>query len=64
MKKKWTPPKLTVLSKGMPEESVLDACKWSSGGGPHTGDIDQCFSFDYYNPTVCTNLSCYDRASS
>ena len=38
MKKAWKKPVVTVISRGMPEESVLTACKGGpegSGGGPN-----------------------------
>jgi hypothetical protein len=37
MKKSWEKPKLVILSRGKPEESVLGLCKITlnqSGGGP------------------------------
>ena len=34
-KKKWEKPKLTILSKGKPEEAVIMVCKWyqAAAGG-------------------------------
>jgi len=34
MKKTWTKPKLVVLSRGTPSESVLGWCKVEGFGGP------------------------------
>jgi hypothetical protein len=35
MKKPWEKPKLIILSRGRPEESVLAGCKISTVGGPN-----------------------------
>ncbi len=36
-KKTWTRPQLIVLVRGKPEESVLQACKTTTSGGPFAG---------------------------
>ena len=46
-KPKWTKPKLIVLVRGKPEESVLQGCKTRDGGGPE-GDAGACGG--WYNP--------------
>jgi hypothetical protein len=36
MKRIWQKPKLIILERGRPEESVLQACKTSAVAGPNT----------------------------
>lgn len=38
----WSAPKLTVLTRGRAEESVLGACKMSATGTGPEGGNDQC----------------------
>ena len=54
MKKKWETPKLVVLVRGRPEESILTACKNNSyyDDGPIVYD-DNCRS-SYYGCTWCS----------
>ena len=42
-KKEWGQPKLIILVRGRPEESVLDFCKAWSGGGPANASGKNCF---------------------
>ena len=42
MKKLWKKPKLVVLYRGKPEESVLAACKADMGGSPPGPAFNKC----------------------
>ena len=44
MKKSWSKPKLIVLFRGNPEESVLSGCKDGNPGGtnPANLELNQC----------------------
>jgi len=42
-KKTWKKPKLLVLARGGPEESVLQVCKYQGNPGPQNVNND-CFS--------------------
>jgi len=53
--REWEKPKLVVLSRGRPEEHVLEACKSSKGGKPGSAD-GSCYK-------TC-NDPCYNTASS
>jgi len=43
-RRQWTTPQLIVLARGMPEESVLDACKTNVPGslGADKADLNGC----------------------
>jgi hypothetical protein len=43
MKKVWEKPKLIVLYRGRPEESVLQACKGDTGLTSGPGQPRKCF---------------------
>jgi hypothetical protein len=56
-KMQWTQPQLIVLAKGMPEESVLDACKYIGaplGIGPEAIAQQGCAT-DTENCAACQN---------
>jgi len=58
MKKTWVAPKLIILVRGKPEESVLDTCKEGGqtvGGGPVTGEL-YCTQ-SYPSCAQCSDLS-------
>lgn len=38
-KKEWRKPELIVLLRNMPEEAVLQSCKFSSGAGPIADEL-------------------------
>lgn len=42
MKKIWKKPKLVVLYRGKPEESVLQACKTGTPGGTGPPNKNKC----------------------
>lgn len=50
-KKKWAKPKLIILTRGKPEESVLAGCKVNLGGGGPNNDALDCDTWDGSNST-------------
>ncbi len=54
MKKRWTKPQLIILSRGAPEESVLDTCKYCDCPGAFPGGSkEQCCGTYYAAIGVC-----------
>jgi len=45
-KEKWSKPKLIILTRGKPEESVLAACKGANGGDNISNIADTCYDGD------------------
>jgi len=57
MKKTWKQPKLIVLSKGRPEEFVLQACKTADGSGPNgPGTQDNTCTYTGYGGAPCQDI--------
>ncbi|MDP8230005.1 MAG: hypothetical protein P9L93_02760 [Candidatus Gorgyraea atricola] len=52
-KKKWEKPKLIILTKGKPEEWVLQSCKTFPGMIGPDNAFASCFRVD-----LCANLRC------
>ena len=62
-KKKWCKPKLIILMRGKPEDSVLLYCAYSpKWGGPSTA-FEGCFS-DNPGGTFYNCMSCFDTCAS
>ena len=55
--KKWETPRLIVLVRNKPEETVLMACKDASQSGPEVNDIG-CDRSDTNYGGDCTGASC------
>ncbi|MBW1668923.1 MAG: hypothetical protein JRJ66_12900 [Deltaproteobacteria bacterium] len=55
-KKTWKKPKLLVLARGGPEESVLQVCKYQGNPGPQNVNND-CLRLQGYNVTPCQTRS-------
>lgn len=53
-KKKWSRPKLTILSRGLPEEGVLLACKLGGGYFGPGGTAASCSTYDYWSGCINT----------
>ena len=52
LQKKWTKPRLIILIKGKPEESVLEHCKYITRGSPGSAPVI------HYNMCEANRHSC------
>jgi hypothetical protein len=55
-KKNWQKPKLIILERGRPEESILVTCKVAGIEGPKAGRA-HCYGAKSCTKTQCSDLS-------
>lgn len=59
MKEKWEKPIVTVLFKSVLEQSILDTCTWSTGGGGPNNIYGGCWLTYKTYPSSCQGGCAY-----